>query len=165
MKILAYCIAGLSLTTSPLLHSAAAAQIKDGFREYRWGSPMPAMEKVFDLRLVHIRGEYVRYDTNIEIIENVALRNCHFEFVSGRFCGIVILVSGRTASRQFFDLLRRDYGEGQQTSPIGCQWLSPVTHVYYDEDRIGNAYVYIYSIDFQGNPEHLPAKPERSPRN
>jgi len=159
MKILAYCITGLALTSSPFLHSAADAQVKDGFGKHRWGSPLPAMEMVFDLRLVQVRGEYERYNTNIDVIEDIELGNCQFEFVNGRFCGIVILVGGRTVSHRFFDLLSKDYGEGQQTSPVGYQWLSIVTHVYYDEDRIGNAYVYLYSMDFQGDPDHLPARP------
>jgi hypothetical protein len=160
MKILTHCITGLALISSPFLHSAADAQVRDGFGEYRWGSPLAAMEGVFDLRLVQIRGEYEQYDTNIEVIEDLALGNCQFEFMNGRFCGIVIMVGGRTVSHRFFDLLRKDYGEGYQTSPVGYQWLSPVTHAYYDEDRIGNAYVYIYSMDFQGDPERLPARPE-----
>ena len=160
MKIIAHYIAGLALTMSPFLHSAAAAQVKDGFGMYRWGSPLPAMKEVFDLRLVQVRGEYEQYDTNIQVIEDVAIGICQFEFVNGRFCGIVILVGGRTVSRRLFDLLRKDYGEAHRTSPVGYQWLSAVTHVYYDEDRIGNAYVYVYSMDFQGDPEHLPARPE-----
>jgi hypothetical protein len=52
------------------------------------------------------------------------------------------------------------YGDEVQTSPVGYQWLSSPTHVFYDEDRIGNAYVYIYSMDYQGDPEHLPGRPE-----
>lgn len=160
MKLLAPLLAGAVWAANSCLPPEMSAQVKDGFREYRWGSPVQAMEDAFELRLVQMRGEYQQFETNIRGIGDVPLENCRFEFVGERFCGIAMLVAGRAVSRRVFDLLEMNYGEGVQTSPVGYQWLTSTTHVFYDEDRIGNAFVYIYSVEFQGDPEHLPGRPE-----
>jgi hypothetical protein len=156
MKFSAFLLAGAMVAAVPCLPAEASAQLSDGFREYRWGSPLQTMQERFELQLVQARGAYQQFDTDIYGVEDVTLQNCRFEFVDEKFCGIAILVGGRSLSRRLFDLLRITYGEAVQTSPIGYQWLSSATHVFYDEDRIGNAYVYIYSVDLQGDPEQLP---------
>ena len=160
MRFLPFLLAGAVLAANPCLHSEASAQVRDGFREFRWGSPLQVMQETFDLRLVQTRGGYQQFSTDIHGIEDVVLQNCLFEFVDERFCGIALLVSGRPVSHRLFDILRMTYGDEVQTSPVGYQWLSSPTHAFYDEDRIGNAYIYIYSMDYQGNPEHLPGRPE-----
>lgn len=160
MKFPASLLAAAVLAVTLCLHSELSAQVRDGFETHGWGSPLQEMERAFELRLLQTRGEYRQYETNIRTIEEVAIENCRFEFVEERFCGIAILVSGRASSRKVFGLLERSYGKGMQTGPVGYQWLSPVTHVFYDEDRIGNAYIYLYSVNLQGDPDHLPASPE-----
>jgi hypothetical protein len=52
------------------------------------------------------------------------------------------------------EFLKRTYGEGHRDATLAYQWLSPDTHISYDEDSAGDAYIYWYHLKSEDGQEH-----------
>jgi hypothetical protein len=122
---------------------------REGFLDYRWGSPRGEMTQLGPLRLADNVGSYTRYETEAAFVGGIPVLCCIVEFHHGELSGVALMIRGKTRSRAMFRLLQEQYGEGRQTDPVGCQWFTPATHIFYDEDRVGNSYIYGYSPRLQ----------------
>ena len=146
------CVLGVFVTLWPSF--LASAQGKDGFLGYEWGTPLAEMKEKFDLQNVTQRGDYRQYSCNVRSIDGAELKDCDLEFYGESFSGVIITTSGRGNSRRLLEFLKRAYGEGHRDATVAYQWLSPDTHISYDEDSAGDAYIYWYYLKSEDGQEH-----------
>ena len=125
---------------------SAHAQVVDGFLQYRWGTPLTEMREKLELRDGTQEGDAWQYACNIRSIGGADLEDCDLEFKGGTFSGVIITTSGPKNSHRFLDFLKALYGEGRREANVAYQWLTPSTHISYDEDSAGDAYIYWYDL-------------------
>lgn len=128
---------------------------------WSWGTPRETIARHQQLEpLPGGEGEVRRYRTELAIFGEAKLGDCDFEFVGGKFAGVIMMTRTRADSHALLRELRRLYGPGQGTDPRGVGWLTATTHARYDEGNAGDAYVYIYAVRLQAAP--VTGGPERT---
>jgi hypothetical protein len=142
VRLLAFAAASfLSAACAP-----AAAQLVDGFLGYRWGTPLGEIESVLPLSAGRDQGGSKIYSADFPLVEGMALSECELEFIDDRLAGACFTLLGRENARRFVAFLDRQFGHGRWEGPHAVQWFGPESHIAYDEDEAGNAYVYWYSL-------------------
>jgi hypothetical protein len=124
-------------------------QTRDGFMGHPWGTPVATLAQNVGLKDGHAEGETLLYRTAASAIGEIPVDQCDVEFLGGRLAGVIVTTCGLENSRQLLSLIMQEYGEGRSTHPRARTWLSHTTHVSYDEDSLGDAYVYWYSMQMQ----------------
>ncbi|HSQ75355.1 MAG TPA: hypothetical protein VLT13_07345 [Bacteroidota bacterium] len=125
------------------------SQTRDGLMGHHWGTPVAVLADNVELRAPRNEGELLLYSTGVRSLGDVAIEQCDIEFVDGRLAGVIVTTRSRENSRRLLTLLQKDYGEGTSNHPRARTWLTPNTHVSYDEDSLGDAYIYWYSTLLQ----------------
>lgn len=123
-----------------------SAQVKDGFLQFGWGTEIAEVQREITLKPVSTIEQTTTYTALLPDLDGVELADCMLEFHGGRLAGVIVTTQGHDNSSRFLALLKRYFGDGKQESPRGYQWFSPRTHVAYDEDSAGDAYIYWYSL-------------------
>lgn len=131
-------------------------QARNGFADILWGTAFDVMKERFELVPSAGGKNQSQYLSNVVTVGKADTNPCEFEFTNGRFSGVIITTRGERNSRALLAYLKSLYGDGIPENPRACQWLAGTTHASYDEDSEGNAYVYIYSLSFQGREERTP---------
>jgi len=124
-------------------------QTRDGFMGHPWGTSVATLAQNVGLKYGHAEGETILYRTAVPAIGDIPVDQCDVEFLGGRLAGVIVTTHGLENSRQLLSLIEQEYGEGRSTQPRARTWLSHTTHVSYDEDSLGDAYVYWYSMQMQ----------------
>jgi hypothetical protein len=124
-------------------------QTRDGFMGHPWGTPVATLAQTIGLKAGHAEGETLLYRTAVSAIGDIPVDQCDVEFLGGRLAGVIVTTHGLENSRRLLSLIKQEYGEGGSNHPRTRTWLSHTTHVSYDEDSLGDAYVYWYSMQMQ----------------
>jgi len=124
-------------------------QTRDGFMGKPWGTPVATLALTVGLEGGRAEGETILYRTTVSAIGDIPVVQCDVEFLGGRLAGVIVITRGLENSRRLLSLITQEYGEGRSTHPRARTWLSHTTHVSYDEDSLGDAYVYWYSTQLQ----------------
>ena len=125
------------------------AQTRDGLMGHHWGTPVAVLADKVELRTSRNEGNLLLYSTDVRSIGDAAIDQCDIEFVDGRLAGVIVTTRSLENSRRLLTLLQKEYGEGTSNHPRTRTWLTPNTHVSYDEDSLGDAYIYWYSTLLQ----------------
>jgi len=121
------------------------AQQSEGFIGFRWGTPLEEVRHRVELTPVREDGRYAVFDLGKVPFHGIDLRECGLEFVDGRLAGGFCQTSGPEDSRRLRRDLERRFGKPISVRPSTAQWAGPDTIADYDEDEMGNAYLYTYS--------------------
>jgi hypothetical protein len=121
----------------------------EGFLSIPWGTPSSRMCEKYELREISRDAHRALYASSIRRLGNTALAECNLEFVRDRFSGAVILTKGRADSEGLLQFLTTRFGAGQHVDRTALAWIDGDTHVSYDVDSYGDAYVYWYSLRYQ----------------
>jgi hypothetical protein len=124
-------------------------QTRDGFMGHPWGTSVATLAQNVGLKDGHAEGEMLLYRTAASAIGDIPVDQCDVEFLGGRLAGVIVTTRGPENSRQLLSLIEQEYGKGRNTYPRARTWLSHTTRVLYDEDSLGDAYVYWYSTQMQ----------------
>jgi hypothetical protein len=127
----------------------ARAQDTLDFTRFTWGTPLSAMQEQFGLKLLKEEGETRSYSSNVSSIGGADLDDCQFEFTDGKFSGIAATTPGRADSGKLRRWLESRFGQGENREPLGWQWFSDGTHIWFDIARAGEGYLYWYSLELQ----------------
>jgi hypothetical protein len=127
----------------------AYGQVRDGILGHPWGSSVAAIAEPLELHSARFEGNLMLYATGLKEIGDASIDHCELEFVSGRLAGVIVTTRGADNSQRLLSLLRKEYGDGKIRNPQARTWLTPETHVSYDLDTFGDAYVYWYSLRLQ----------------
>jgi hypothetical protein len=133
----------------------AHAQDTLDLTRFKWGTPLSVMQDRFALKSLKEQGSTARYSSNVLSIGEALLDDCQFEFTDGRFSGIAATTPGERDSEKLLQWLESRFGPGESREPLGWQWLSGDTHIWFDVARAGDGYLYWYSLRLQ------PAKEKR----
>jgi hypothetical protein len=125
------------------------SQTRDGFMGHPWGTPVATLAPAVGLKTGRAEGETILYRTAVSAIGDIPVEQCDVEFLGGRLAGVIVTTHGGENSRRLLSLITQEYGEGRNTHPRARTWLSHTTRVLYDEDSVGDAYVYWYSTQLQ----------------
>jgi len=125
------------------------SQTRDGLMGHHWGTPVAVLADKVELRTSRNEGNLLLYSTDVRSIGDAAIEQCDIEFVDGRLAGVIVTTRSLENSRRLLTLLQKEYGEGTSNHPRTRTWLTPNTHVSYDEDSLGDAYIYWYSTLLQ----------------
>jgi hypothetical protein len=117
--------------------------------EWAWGTPQVVIQADVELQPAGFAGRTARYQSNLIQIRSIPVEPCQFEFTGGRFSGLAFTTRGKADSRRMLGLLEKCYGPVVDQERRGFQWLRGDTHVAYDEDSRGDAYVYLYTLRLQ----------------
>lgn len=151
LRLLAAYVAGLLMVVVPA--DRAPAQQSAGIPGWPWETPLATIQKSLHLRQAAVTGRTVRYRANLEEICSIPVDDCQLEFTEGRFSGLAFTTRGEVHSRRILAVLEGTFGRVQGGGQRGFQWLERDTHVAYDEDSRGDAYVYLYDVTLQpGSP-------------
>jgi len=124
-------------------------QTRDGFMGHPWGTPVATLAQNVGLNSGRAEGETLLYRTAVSAIGDIPVDQCDVEFLSGRLAGVIVTTRGLENSQRLLSLITEEYGEGRSNHPRARTWLSHTTRVSYDEDSLGDAYVYWYSTQMQ----------------
>lgn len=124
-------------------------QTRDGLLGHHWGTPVAMLAEKIDLQSVRHEGDLLLYSTGMRRLGEARVESLDLEFVSGRLAGVIVNTRGEANSRRFLSILEKEYGTGQSHHPRTRTWLTRDTHVSYDEDSFGDAYIYWYSMMLQ----------------
>jgi len=127
----------------------ALTQTRDGILGHAWGAPVAAVAEPLELHSPRFEGNLALYATAMHKIGDTHIEQCQIEFVNGQLAGVIVTTQGTENSERFLALLKKDYGEGQARNPRAQTWMTRETHVSYDLDSFGDAYVYFYSTRLQ----------------
>ncbi len=127
----------------------ACGQTRDGILGHAWGAPVAAVAEPLELHSPRFEGNLALYATAMDQIGDAQIEQCQIEFVNGQLAGVIVTTLGIENSERFLALLKRDYGEGQVDAARAQTWTTRETHVSYDQDSFGDAYVYFYSTRLQ----------------
>lgn len=125
------------------------SQTRDGLMGHHWGTPVAVLADKVELRTSRNEGNLLLYSTGVRSIGDAAIEHCDIEFVDGRLAGVIVTTRRLENSRRLLTLLQKEYGVGTSNHPRTRTWLTPNTHVSYDEDSLGDAYIYWYSTLLQ----------------
>jgi hypothetical protein len=124
-------------------------QESGGIPEWKWRTPLASLQARLNLREAAVTGRTVRYLSNLTHISSVPVRDCQLEFTEGMFSGLAFTTQGREYSRGMLAVLEGTFGAVRDSLQTGFQWLAGETHIAYDEDSRGDAYVYLYAVSLQ----------------
>ncbi len=124
-------------------------QTRDGLLGHHWGTPVAMLAETVELKSPRSDGDLLLYATALHRLGEAAIESCDLEFIGGRFAGVIVSTRGEQNSRRMLSILEQEYGKGQSHHPRTRTWLTPDTHVSYDEDTLGDAYIYWYSMMLQ----------------
>ena len=127
----------------------AHAQDTLDFARYKWGSPLSVMQERFALKLLKEQSPTARYSSNLSSLGNASLNDCQFEFTSGKFSGVAATTPGKADSEKLLRWLESRFGPGESREPLGLQWFSGDTHIWFDTARSGEGYLYWYFLERQ----------------
>jgi len=119
------------------------------FTRFAWGTPLSVMQERFALILVKEQVPTARYSSNVPSIGDADLDDCQFEFTKGKFSGIAATTSGKANSEKLLHWLESRFGSGESREPLGWQWFSGKTHVWFDMAKTGDGWLYWYSLELQ----------------
>lgn len=128
---------------------SAHAQDNFDFTRYTWGTPFSAMRERFNLKPLKSQGPAARYSTNVSSLGDAEVDECQFEFTDGRFSGIAATTPGKADSDKLLRWLKSRFGPGESREPLGWQWFSGDTHIWFDMARAGEGWLYWYSLAMQ----------------
>jgi hypothetical protein len=128
-----------------LLPCAGLAQEPEGFIGFRWGTPLAEVREKLELVQVREDGRYALFEVGKVPFAGMELRDCGLEFVDGRLAGGFCQTTGRDESLRLKLSLERQLGKPLTNRPMSAQWSGRETFADYDEDELGNAYLYEYS--------------------
>jgi hypothetical protein len=120
---------------------------------YKWGTPLSVMQERFGLRPVKIQEATVRYSSTVSFVGKAAVGDCQFEFTDGKFSGVAAMTSDQRESHDLLKFLKDAFGPGESREPLGWQWFSGDTHIWFDIARAGDGYLYWYSLKLQPGKE------------
>jgi hypothetical protein len=146
-RILTALFAGL-LTVLPG-EGPAPPQQSGGIPEWKWKTPLVSLKARLNLQEVDVTGRTVRYLSNLTHIGSIPVRDCQLEFTEGMFSGLAFTTQGRENSRRILTVLENAFGPVQDSLRTGFQWITGETHIAYDEDSRGDAYIYLYAVFLQ----------------
>ena len=150
-RLLAGCVTGLLMFV--LAADPAPAQQSAGIPGWKWETPLATIQRSLQLRQAAVTGRTVRYHSNLEEICSIPIDDCQLEFTGGSFSGLAFTTRGEERSRKILAVLESTFGRVRAGEVRGFQWLEGNTHVAYDEDSRGDAYVYLYAVTLQpGSP-------------
>ncbi len=127
----------------------AHAQDTLDFTRFTWGTPLSAMQEQFGLKLLKEQGETRSYSSNVSSIGGADLDDCQFEFTDGKFSGIAATTPGKADSDKLRRWLESRFGRGENREPLGWQWFSEGTHIWFDMAKAGEGFLYWYSLELQ----------------
>ncbi len=127
----------------------AQGQVRDGILGHPWGTPVASVAQPLELHTVRMEGDLVFYATGLHELGDTPIDCCEVEFVSGSLAGVIVTTRGADNSRRLLSLLHNEYGEGTARNAMAHTWMTPETHVAFDLDNLGDAYVYWYSMRLQ----------------
>lgn len=127
----------------------AHAQDTLDFTRYTWGTVLSVMQDRFDLKLLKKQGPTTSYSSNISFLGGAALDDCQFEFTAGKFSGVAATTPGRADSEKLLRWLESRFGRGESREPLGWQWFSGTTHIWFDMSKAGEGWLYWYSLEYQ----------------
>ncbi len=151
LHMIGACVLCFGLHRGDAAESCAVAQGSDQILGYRWGTQVSVMQEPLGLELAADQGSRTQYSSRLTFVGEANVDACDFEFLNGRFAGVIITTKDSAASHAVLRYLRSLYGEGKREAPdryggVGYQWFSKASHVSYDESADGDAYVYWYSV-------------------
>ena len=126
------------------------AQTGDGLLGVPWGTPLEEMRERYALVLADSDSVWSRYTSAVSRIGGAEVQECLLEFRGDAFAGAALMTHGEKNSRRLLEHLFRVFGKGKRENARTYQWLSPKTHLFYDEDSAGDGYVYWYSPGYAG---------------
>jgi hypothetical protein len=127
----------------------ALSQTRDGILGHTWGSPVAAVAEPLELHSPRFDANVILYATGMHDIGDAPIDQCQIEFVNGKLAGVIVTTCGPENSGRLLAILKKEYGEGNQQNPRALTWMTPETHLSYDLDSFGDAYVYWYSVRLQ----------------
>ena len=127
----------------------AQGQVRDGILGHPWGTPVASVAKPLELHTVRTEGDLVLYATGLHELGDTPIDCCEVEFVGGSLAGVIVTTRGTENSRRLLSLLQKEYGEGTARNTMAHTWVTAETHVAFDLDNLGDAYVYWYSMRLQ----------------
>src|SRR5512140_1417814 len=123
----------------------AHAQDTLDFTRYKWGTPLSVMREHFNLKPLKEQGQTAYYSSTVSLIGDASLDDCRFEFTNGEFSGLAATTAGRADSEKLLHWLESRFGPGENREPLGWQWFSGETHIWFDMARAGEGWLYWYS--------------------
>ena len=127
----------------------ACGQTRDGILGHAWGAPVAAVAEPLELHSPRCEANTMLYATGMHEIGDASIDQCQIEFVNGKLAGVIVTTRGADNSERLLAILKREYGEGKGHHPRARTWMTAETHVSYDLDSFGDAYVYWYSMRLQ----------------
>jgi hypothetical protein len=127
----------------------AQGQVRDGILGHPWGTPVASVAEPLELHTARFEGNLMFYATGLREIGDAQIDQCEVEFVRGGLAGVIVTTRGTENSRRLLSLLQKEYGEGTARNTMAHTWVTAETHVAFDLDNLGDAYVYWYSMRLQ----------------
>jgi hypothetical protein len=140
-----------ALSTLGIFSGSTPTQTREPvkFVDWEWGTPFAQLNNPLGLEPLHTDGRMVRYSSGVRIVRSVPVTDCQFEFSRDSLSGIALTTHGIEHSRRMLTLLQSAFGRGLDDPPLGFQWLTKDSNISYNEDSVGDACVYLYSIRYQ----------------
>lgn len=136
----------LGVLTLSLAVFSADSQSIDGFLHLRWGSARADIERTISLTPSREEGTTSHFAADLTTFDGIDITGCEMEFIGDRLAGVFFVTQGPVNSHRLTLFLDRKYGPGRRENPSAIQWFGPDSHIAFDEDSAGNAYVYWYSL-------------------
>jgi hypothetical protein len=125
--------------------AAAQEWFRHGFLSYPWGMPIDSMKRYRALASPRLDGVHQWFETEIRVLEGVSIADCEFEFIEGRFSGVLIRTGSAKQSHRLRSWIAEHLGGTGLNGSLGYQWFLRDIHIKYDESTTGEAYIYWYS--------------------
>jgi len=132
-----------------LLSVSARAHDPFDFTRYEWGTALSVMQERFALQPLTQQGSTARYSSNVSSLGAADVNECQFEFTGGKFSGVAATTPGRTDSEKLLRWLQSRFGPGENREPLGWQWFTNGTHIWFDMANGGEGWLYWYSLELQ----------------
>ncbi len=136
-----------------LVSYSARAQDALDFTRYDWGTALSVMQERFALQPLKHQGSTARYSSNVSSLGDADLNDCQFEFTGGKFSGVAATTPGRSDSDKLLRWLQSRFGPGENREPLGWQWFTNGTHIWFDMAKAGEGWLYWYSLELQPDKE------------
>ncbi|MGB6120375.1 MAG: hypothetical protein WBG80_00575 [Bacteroidota bacterium] len=111
-----------SLVLTIVLSTSLLSQTKDGFKGYKWGTPVDKMKEEFALTLLTGDERDALYTSNVEKIGNADLFQCLFSFYKGRFSMITMVTLDSHSSKALLRIVQDAYGKAQLKDKSFHMW-------------------------------------------
>lgn len=100
----------LSLLLVFVIPVSVEAQTEDGFRGFRWGTPVDAMTSELGLAPVAEGYGTSLYKSNITSVGAAELERCVLGFYKGKFYSFALMTNTSVDSHALLDLLKESFG-------------------------------------------------------